>query len=113
MRLILVLSVGLVVSACGSSRSEVLWDRIPADNLPIFLEETAHVPAWRDGPSVPQIRAESLLGILTPNLMRTDRGELPAALASDRLMAAKTWRPVSLRRSAAVASRTDPRCSSE
>ena len=81
-------------------------DKIPAHLLPIFLEETAHVPEWREAICA-QIRAESAWNPKAESFYRP-RG-VPCCVGLGQI-AGPTWAQQSPKAGCPGAPRTDPRC---
>ena len=96
----------LVVSVCGSIAEATCVDTIPADLLPIFLEETAHVPDWRESICA-TLRAESAFDRHAESFYRT-KG-VPCCFGLGQF-AAKTWRQVAPTVGCGGVSRKDPGC---
>ena len=87
-----------------------LWadclERIPPQLLPIFLQETAHVPHWRNS-ICSQIRAESAWN---PNAESHYRPNGVTCCIGLGQIAGPTWAQESPKVGCAGVSRTDPRC---
>ena len=81
-------------------------DRIPPNLLPIFLEETEHVPEWRNG-ICSQIRAESAWNPEAESFYRPLG--VPCCVGLGQI-AGPTWGEVAPGVGCAGVSREDPRC---
>ena len=81
--------------------------KIPAHLLPIFLEETAHVPEWRDG-ICSQIKAESAWNPKAESFYRP-RG-VPCCVGLGQI-AGPTWNQEAPKVGCPGVPRTDARCS--
>ena len=81
-------------------------DKIPSPLLPIFLEETAHVPEWREAICA-QIRAESAWDPYAESHYRPNGVTCCIGLGQ---IAGPTWKQESPKVGCGGVSRTDPRC---
>ena len=81
-------------------------DKIPAGLLPIFLEETAHVPEWRESICA-TIRAESAFDPFAESHYRPHGVTCCIGLGQ---IAGPTWAQESPKVGCGGVSRTDPRC---
>ena len=98
-----------LVASVGSSAEATAGcvDLIPADLLPIFLEETALVPDWRESICA-TLRAESAFDSDAESFYRP-KG-IPCCVGLGQI-AAPTWKQVAPGVGCKGVSRKDPRCS--
>ena len=96
---------GLILLFPLSVQADCL-DKIPLSLLPIFLEETAHVPEWREAICA-QIRAESAWDPYAESHYRPNGVTCCIGLGQ---IAGPTWKQESPKVGCGGVSRTDPRC---
>ena len=96
----------LLLASIGSVQASNCLESIPSDLLPIFMEETAHVPSWRDAICA-QIKAESAFDTNAESFYKVDG--VPCCVGLGQF-ALPTWNQVAPTVGCVGVDRRDARC---